>query len=232
LKSVSVLDTIRAEDIIDQKVKEIKDKNKKKGPPAKGKKGGKKKADHKKVDASDKAKGEDKETEQIDDPELKRLREQGPTVKDKLSYKISTGGSNLSLGQRQLICIARTILVPPKILLMDEATANIDQKTDSIIQSLIKEKLKGTTVVTIAHRLITICQYDKLIILDYGKKKQEGSILQLLGEPEEEGGNIDKEKYPGTGIFADLVNEGGEEFREKMIYCARNKDVDPAEVFG
>jgi ATP-binding cassette subfamily C (CFTR/MRP) protein 4 len=67
---------------------------------------------------------------------------------------------------------------------MDEATANIDQKTDSIIQSLIKEKLKGTTVVTIAHRLITICQYDKLIILDEGKKSQEGSILQLLGEPE------------------------------------------------
>lgn len=54
---------------------------------------------------------------------------------------------------------------------MDEATANIDQKTDSVIQSLIKEKLKQTTVVTIAHRLITICQYDKIIVLDSGKKK-------------------------------------------------------------
>lgn len=115
---------------------------------------------------------------------------------------------------------------------MDEATANIDQKTDSIIQSLIKEKLKDTTVLTIAHRLITICQYDKVVILDQGKKSQEGSILQLLGEPEEEGGQIDKQKWPGTGIFASLVNEGGSEFREKIIYCARNREVNPAEVFG
>lgn len=223
LKNVSVLDTIRAEDIIDQKVKELTAKKKgDKKAPAKGK--------ETKVDQE---KGDSKEEEaDLHDPELERLRKEGPTVKDKLSYNISAGGSNLSLGQRQLICIARTILVPPKILLMDEATANIDQKTDSVIQSLIKQNLKDTTVVTIAHRLITICQYDKLVILDQGKKSQEGSVLQLLGEPEEEGGEIDKQKWPGTGIFANLVNEGGKAFREKMIYCARNREVDPAEVFG
>lgn len=223
MKNVSVLDTIRAEDIIDQKVKELTAKKKgDKKAPAKGK--------ETKVDQE---KGDSKEEEaDLHDPELERLRKEGPTVKDKLSYNISAGGSNLSLGQRQLICIARTILVPPKILLMDEATANIDQKTDSVIQSLIKQNLKDTTVVTIAHRLITICQYDKLVILDQGKKSQEGSVLQLLGEPEEEGGEIDKQKWPGTGIFANLVNEGGKAFREKMIYCARNREVDPAEVFG
>jgi ABC-type multidrug transport system fused ATPase/permease subunit len=227
LKSVSVLDTIRAEDIIDQKVKEIKAKRKKQEK-------GKKKANSRNKTAAKKndKKKEGEEEEEFNDPELTRLRTSGPTIQDRLSYSISTGGSNLSLGQRQLICIARTILVPPKILLMDEATANIDQKTDSIIQSLIKKKLEGTTVVTIAHRLITICQYDKLIILDEGKKSQEGTILQLLGEPEQEGGEIDKEEYPGTGIFANLVNEGGEEFREKMIYCARHKDANPAEIFG
>lgn len=53
---------------------------------------------------------------------------------------------------------------------MDEATANIDQKTDAIIQHLIKSDLKDTTVVTIAHRLTTVCQYDKVIVLEDGKK--------------------------------------------------------------
>lgn len=227
LQSVSVLDTIRDEDIIDQKVKELKAKQKKGKKPA-----GKKPQGKNKTGAKESPEEKKEEEDEIKDPELERLRSSGPTVQDKLKYEIFTGGSNLSLGQRQLICIARTILVPPKILLMDEATANIDQKTDSVIQSLIKEKLSGTTVVTIAHRLITICQYDKIIILDYGKKSQEGTILQLLGEPEEEGGDIDKSKWPGTGIFANLVNEGGEDFRKKMIYCARNRDANPAEIFG
>lgn len=76
--------------------------------------------------------------------------------------------------------------------MMDEATSSIDQKTDFLIQSLIKSELKETTVLTVAHRLMTICQYDKVIVLDQGEKKQEGSVLQLLGEPNEEGGFIDK----------------------------------------
>jgi len=137
---VSVLDTIREEDILDQKIKLIKEKSKPNGPPGLGQ-----------------SKAANAPIEIDKDPELIRIKTSGATVEDKLKYEIATGGSNLSLGQRQLICIARTILVPPKILLMDEATANIDQKTDSVIQSLIKEKLKETTVVTIAHRLITIC---------------------------------------------------------------------------
>lgn len=68
-------------------------------------------------------------------------------------------------------------------------------------------------MLTIAHRLVTISQYDKVLVLDAGEKKQEGTVLQLLGEPEQEGGSIDKSKYDGTGLFANLVNEGGREFR-------------------
>lgn len=78
------------------------------------------------------------------------------TNQDKLALELDARGSNLSIGQRQLICIARALVKKPRILLMDEATANIDQKTDSVIQNLIKNTLKNTTVVTIAHRLITI----------------------------------------------------------------------------
>jgi ABC-type multidrug transport system fused ATPase/permease subunit len=93
LKSVSVLDTIRAEDIIDQKVKELKGKKGKKKAPAKGKK------DQKKTEPKKDGK-EETEEEEIKDPELERLRRDGPTIQDKLTYNIATGGSNLSLGQR------------------------------------------------------------------------------------------------------------------------------------
>ena len=120
-----------------------------------------------------------------------------------LSFKIEGNGSNLSLGQRQIICFARALIEKPKILLMDEATASIDQKTDSIIQTLIKKELIDTTVITIAHRIETIIDYDKLVILDSGKKVEEGSPLSLL-ESEDSYFNI-------------LVKETGEDFRERML---------------
>lgn len=134
------------------------------------------------------------------------------TVEDKLKFKLEAKGSNLSVGQRQLICIARAIIKKPKVLLMDEATANIDQKTDAIIQRIIKYSLNNTTVLTIAHRLNTIIQYDKLIILSDGKKIEEGSPLELI---------------ESGGYFAGLVSEGGEEFKNKMVYYAKNKNEDP-----
>lgn len=63
-----------------------------------------------------------------------------------LNYQIEEGGKNLSMGQKQLICIARALIKQPKILLMDEATSNIDQMTDQIIQRIIKEQLNDTTI--------------------------------------------------------------------------------------
>ena len=149
--------------------------------------------------------------------ELKFINPRGQSAQQKLAFEIEERGSNLSIGQRQLICIARALVRKPKILLMDEATANIDQKTDSIIQNVIKNELNDTTVVTIAHRLITIIQYDKLFIFENGKKVEEGSPLELI---------------ESGGFFSSLVSEGGEDFRRNMIFAAKNRDVDPAGLFS
>jgi ABC-type multidrug transport system fused ATPase/permease subunit len=79
-----------------------------------------------------------------------------------------------------LLCIARALLQKPKILLMDEATASVDQNTDEKIQNLIEGSFAGTTVLTIAHRLKTIINYDRILVLDQRKLIEEGSPQELI----------------------------------------------------
>jgi ATP-binding cassette, subfamily C (CFTR/MRP), member 1 len=83
--------------------------------------------------------------------------------------EIAQNGENLSSGEKQLICICRAILRKTKIILMDEATSNIDIKTEEIIQKLITDEFKESTVITIAHRLNTIMNSDKVLILEQGQ---------------------------------------------------------------
>ncbi|CAF4700322.1 unnamed protein product [Rotaria sp. Silwood1] len=85
-----------------------------------------------------------------------------------LLMSISESGKTLSVGQCQLICIARAILKKSKIVLIDEATANVDQKTDDLIQTVLKDKFQDRTVLTIAHRLNTVAKYDRILVLDTG----------------------------------------------------------------
>ena len=93
---------------------------------------------------------------------------------------VAESGTNLSQGQRQLLCLARAMLKKPKVLVMDEATASIDYNTDSKIQDTIRE-MKGT-VITIAHRLQTIVDYDKVLVLDKGEMVEYAHPWELISD--------------------------------------------------
>jgi ATP-binding cassette subfamily C (CFTR/MRP) protein 4 len=85
-----------------------------------------------------------------------------------LDHRISTVESNLSLGQKQLLCLARAIIRKSKILIMDEVTASVDQKTENMIHRIVLEELAYCTVVMITHKLDYVLQYDKVMVLDNG----------------------------------------------------------------
>ncbi|XP_025847704.1 ATP-binding cassette sub-family C member 2 isoform X1 [Vulpes vulpes] len=97
-----------------------------------------------------------------------------------LSHEVAEAGDNLSIGQRQLLCLARALLRKSKILIMDEATAAVDLETDHLIQMTIQKEFSHCTTITIAHRLHTIMDSDKIIVLDNGKIVEYGSPQELL----------------------------------------------------
>ena len=96
-----------------------------------------------------------------------------------LSATIEAGGSNLSQGEKQLLCLSRALLQRNKLILMDEATANIDTQSELIIQKLLKERFNDCTILMIAHRLNTILHCDKVLVLDQGKVLEFGNTEQL-----------------------------------------------------
>lgn len=108
------------------------------------------------------------------------LRDMVSVSNDGLGMQIMDGGANFSIGQRQLVCLARALLRKNKILIMDEATANVDMQTDAMIQNTIRDGFKNCTVITIAHRLNTIIDSDKVLVIDAGQFMEFDSPHNLL----------------------------------------------------
>ena len=96
-----------------------------------------------------------------------------------LEYSIAEGGENLSVGQRQLVCLARALLRKTKILVLDEATAAVDLETDELIQATIRKEFSDCTIITIAHRLSTIMDYDMILVLQNGEKLEYDTPARL-----------------------------------------------------
>ena len=97
-----------------------------------------------------------------------------------LNMSVEADGDNFSVGEKQLICLARALLRKTKILILDEATANVDVKTDDFIQRTIRKEFNDCTIITIAHRLNTIIDYDKILVLHEGRVVEYDSPKNLM----------------------------------------------------
>ena len=138
--------------------------------------------------------------------EKSHMREFVEAFNDGLDAKVSEYGENMSAGQRQVICLTRALLRNSKILILDEASSSLDMETDRLIQETIRAHLKDATILTIAHRLFTLADYDKIILMENGRVAEFGSPSGLLEDP--------------RGKFTALVNAlgpaGSSRFREQV----------------
>eukprot|EP01125_Pyxidicula_operculata_P020165 TRINITY_DN73_c1_g3_i2.p1 TRINITY_DN73_c1_g3~~TRINITY_DN73_c1_g3_i2.p1 ORF type:complete len:833 (+),score=223.34 TRINITY_DN73_c1_g3_i2:99-2501(+) len=125
---------------------------------------------------------------------------------EKLSSPVNENGNNLSVGQRQLICIGRALLRNPKILVMDEATASVDNETDQIIQKTVREVFKDKTVITIAHRLNTIMDSDRILVMESGRVKEFDTPINLINDK--------------SSMFFSLIQNTGYETSKHLIDMA------------
>lgn len=130
--------------------------------------------------------------------ELKAVVE---SMSEKLDSPVEENGANWSVGERQLICLARTVLRNSKVVVMDEATSNVDVRTDACIQRAIRDQGMGifsnASVLTIAHRLNTVIDYDKILVLDAGRVVEYGPPYEL----------IEKSVHQSDAHFARLIAE-------------------------
>jgi ATP-binding cassette subfamily C (CFTR/MRP) protein 4 len=134
----------------------------------------------------------------------------------RLDYELSESGSNLSAGQRQLICLSRAILRRSRILVLDEATANVDHRTDSLIQTAIRHHFQTSTLLTIAHRLNTIIDCHRVMVLDSGRIQEFDRPYLLLQNT--------------NGMFYKLVQQTGHEMSTHLMSLAKQAFHETQEV--
>ena len=138
------------------------------------------------------------------------------TLPKGLETDMSNASSVFSVGQKQLICLARTLLQNNKILVLDEATANIDFETDNFIQQKIMERFKDSTIFTIAHRLSTVANYDKVLVMDKGRVIEFDHPYKLLVK------NIgDTTLTNSDGVFGSMVVNTGSKHAQVIFEIAR-----------
>ncbi|KAL8190652.1 UNVERIFIED_CONTAM: hypothetical protein K2H54_057714 [Gekko kuhli] len=133
--------------------------------------------------------------------ELCDLKNFVQSLPKKLQHEISEGGENLSVGQRQLVCLARALLRKTKVLVLDEATASVDMETDNLVQSTIQKEFCNCTVLTIAHRLHSIMDSDRVLVLDSGRIAEFDTPQNLLQQR-----GVFYEMASQTGIQQEAVN--------------------------
>uniref|UniRef100_A0A6M2DYD7 Putative peptide exporter abc superfamily protein n=1 Tax=Xenopsylla cheopis TaxID=163159 RepID=A0A6M2DYD7_XENCH len=124
-----------------------------------------------------------------------------------LQASVMAGGTNFSVGQRQLLCLARAILRENKILVLDEATANVDPQTDTLIQRTIRSRFANCTVLTVAHRLHTIMDSDRVLVMDAGQAAEFASPTELINAKD--------------GIFRSMIEQSGRQEAEQLIALAK-----------
>ncbi|XP_062258726.1 ATP-binding cassette sub-family C member 4-like isoform X1 [Platichthys flesus] len=140
----------------------------------------------------------------LQEVQMKAVVEELP---NKLETLLMESGSNFSVGQRQLVCLARAILRKNRILIIDEATANVDPRTDSLIQQTIRDKFQECTVLTIAHRLNTIIDCDRILVLDAGRIREYDEPYVLLQNQD--------------GLFYQMVQQTGRAEAASLLHTAK-----------
>ena len=153
-----------------------------------------------------------------------------------LLQPVASGGSNFSLGQQQLVCLARAFLNKSRVLLLDEATAALDAETDALVQRVVRSAFSDRTVLTIAHRLDTVIDADRILVMDAGRVAEFATPSELLREE----GSIFASlcRQAGAGAFAalkataDRHEEVLQRLQEEVLAAEEGRELARREQLG